>query len=143
MNKTCNTWASSNTLWNQNDSKWNECIYECVTWGTTDVFWKNADWIWRACKSGSIPPIPPPIPTEVIYVGGVDATTLIQPWQLEEPWNAYKNNLSKRKIRLICKINDKEYSEEKEIGNSNVSVGNVQVSTNKSSYINLKLNLEE
>ena len=115
----------------------------CALWSTTGILWNQSNWKWNEC-SGSTPIPPIPVVTVVENPPGVDATTLIQPWQhIEEPWNPYKTGSLRKKIKLTCKVNGEEYSEEKEVGDYNVSVGSVCVRTNKFSRIDLDLKLEE
>jgi len=100
---------------------------DCAKWGVTGILWKNANWFWSAC--GKIPPVP------VIEIGGiqpsgVDASTLVQPWQ-EEPWNPYKTEeKKKRMIKLICKIKGVEYDEEKEVKDFKISIDDVRMLMN-------------
>ena len=111
----------------------------CSVWGTTGILWRNANWKWSEC-SGSVP---------VVNVGnlGVDATTLIQPWMLEEqPWNPYQSgslDKQKRLIKLICKVKGVEYNEEKEIKDFKVTVGDIRMIVKAVADIDLQLKLEE
>jgi hypothetical protein len=83
----------------------------------------------------------------VDYRLGVDATTLIQPWQAEEQWNPYraadeeqKRRRQKHLIKLICKINGIEFDEEKSTGDYRVTVGDIKMIVKKT---NIDLGLKE
>jgi hypothetical protein len=74
----------------------------------------------------------------------VDAETLIQPWQLEEPWNPYKNDEKrKRLIKLICKVRGREYIEEKATKDFPLTVGDIRTVVKTVANINLDFKLEE
>ena len=111
----------------------------CYIWGQTDVLWKNANWKWSEC-SGALPPIP------VVVVGnqpGVDAELLVQPWQ-EETFNVFTHSIhSKRFIKLVCKIDGKEYKFEREVKDFPVKIGDIRTTVDTTSKIDLKFNLEE
>ena len=105
-------------------------------WNLSNTTWADANWKW----SDPIPPIP------VVVIGnqpGVDAETLIQPWQLEEPWNPYRNDKKKRLIKLICRMNGREYIEEREAREFPVKIGNVRTMVNTTTNIDLNFKLEE
>ena len=147
----CQVWSTTKFPWSMADWKWSECSSSapppstCKVWGTTDVLWKNANWKWSEC-SGSIPI--PPIP--VVVIGnqpGVDAETLIPPWQLvEEPWNPYRTSSldkQKRLIKLICKVKGQEYKEEKEARDFPVTIGDIRMVVKTVANIDLNFKLEE
>ena len=144
----CETWNNAKWFWPVASWQWSECSSSlpplpttCSVWGTTNVFWKNASWKWSEC-TGSIP-----IPVvSIINQPGVDATMLIQPWMEEQPWNPYQtgsHDKRKRLIKLICKVQGKEYNEEKEIGDYKITVGDVRMTVKSVSNIDLDLKLEE
>lgn len=111
----------------------------CAIWGTTAIKWKDANWRWSEC--GLVPPIP------VVTVEdrtGVDATTLIQPWQEEEQWNPYKAGDEERKkkrriVELICRTDSGKYDFKKELKNVTVKVDKVKLSVKESPQINLTI----
>lgn len=148
MIKICNLWSNEQVKWKESNWTWNECqlVEEiCKKWNDAHWLWSKADWKWSKC-TGSIPPIPPIPVVSIANPPGVDATTLIQPWMEEQIWNPYKNeSLDKRKrlIRLICKVQGKEYNEEKEIGDYKITVGDVRMTVKSVSNIDLDLKLEE
>lgn len=131
--ESCVTWGTANYLWQLANWKQSECsssqfpIDYCKIWGTTHEYWKDAYWMWSECSGSIIPPIP------VVTIGnqpGVDAEMLVQPWMQENPWNPYITgsvNKQKRMIKLICKVKDKSYSEEKEVGNYKLMVNDVKM----------------
>ena len=102
-------------------------------WNLSNTTWANANWTW----SELIP---------VVVIGnqpGVDAETLIQPWQLEEPWNPYSNDKKKRLIKLICRMNGREYIEEQEVRKFPVKIGDIRTVVNTTTKIDLDFKLEE
>lgn len=109
----------------------------CRVWGTTDIKWSNANWLWSECQ----------LVEEIIVSGGVDASTLIQPWMLEDKWNPYKTPKESEKrnrlIKLICKVKKVEYIEEKEMKDFKITVGDVKLVVKAVSGIDLDLKLEE
>lgn len=142
----CAIWGNTGTKWQDANWKWSECPgSNCAIWGLTGVLWKNANWKWSECSGSIIPPEP------VINIGnlpGVDATTLIQPWQIEEPWNPYQTGSLDRKkrkrlIKLICKMRGEEYNEEKEVKNFNITVDDIKMIIKVMPKIDLNLKLEE
>jgi len=110
----------------------------CSIWSTENVQWNNANWTWAECQM-----------VQEIILGnqpGVDAEILIQPWQLEEPWNPYKKMSSdkrKRLIRLICKVRGEEYSEEKETQDFSVKIGDIKTVVKAVANVDLDFRLEE
>ena len=147
MIRICSLWSSENVQWKNGSWTWGECqlVAEiCKKWGTSDFPWRIANFKWSEC-SGSIQPIPP-IP--VVTVGnlpGVDATTLIQPW-LEEPWNPYRTgsyDKHKRLIKLVCKVKNEEYKEEKEMKDFKVTVGDIRMVVKAVSGVELNINLDQ
>ncbi len=150
MTRICSLWSTENVQWSNSNWTWGECQLVqdiCFVWGNAGVLWKDASWKWSEC-SGSITPVPPIIPV-VDIVGmrlGVDAETLIQPWQLEEPWNPYQKISSEKKkrlIKLICKVKGQEYTEEKEISSFPVTVGDIRMVVKAVANIDLDLKLKE
>ena len=110
-------------------------VFYCKLWSKPDVLWKDANWKWPECPSANISP------------PGVDASTLIPTWQLEEdvPWNPYiTSSLNKQKkiIKLICKIKNIEYNEERELRDFNLTVDNIRIIKSENN-IDLNLKLEE
>ena len=147
----CNLWSSANVKWS--DANWSfserELIREiCEIWGTSGVKFGDANWTWGNPECGiPIPPIPP-IP--VVTIGnspGVDATTLVQPWMIDtQPWNPYQTSSldkQRRLIKLICKVKNMEYNEEKEIKDFKVTVGDIRMIVKTIMDIDLQLKLEE
>lgn len=143
----CQVWSTTKFPWKMADWKWSECSSsapppsDCKVWGTTNVLWRNANWKWNECSS-SIPPVP------VVIIGnppGVDAELLIQPWQLEEPWNPYITSSLKHKklVKLICRVQGKKYEEEKEVKDFPVTVGDIRAVVKKVANIDLDFRLEE
>lgn len=106
----------------------------CYKWSKTNIRWKNADWKWSECR----------VVAELIQnLGGVDATTLIQPW-LEEPWNPYKAGEKKKKlIKLICRIKGQKYDESKQLKDIKVTVEDIKMVLKKVANIDLDLKREE
>lgn len=96
----------------------------CYQWQNTNISWINANWKWSECFS----------PLSVFYSpDGVDATTLIQ------PWNPYKEENKKRLIELICKINGEIYKEKKLFKESKVSVNDIKIILDSK---NIKITME-
>jgi len=138
----CKLWSTENVQWGKANWTWAECeiVQEiCQIWSTAGMPWIKANWRWSEC-TGSIPPVP------IISVGnlpGVDAETLIQPWQLEEePWNPYQTSSidkQRRLIKLICKVKNKEYREEKEVKDFPVKTGDIKLVVRTVSGIDLEI----
>jgi hypothetical protein len=109
----------------------------CYIWGRTNVKWKDANWMWSECQ----------LVEEIIAMdSGVDAEMLIQPWQLEEPWNPYQTmslDKKRRLIKLICKVKNKEYTDEKEAKDFPVTIGDIRMVVNAVGRIDLNVKLEE
>ncbi len=126
----CNLWSTADTKWSNANWPWVNCAGSadvCTVWSETNVKWQNAAWAWSRC-SGSVIPPEPPLTSSIIPYLGVDATTLVQPWlQPEEPWDAYKEMKQKRLIRLICKVKGKNFEEEKQAKEFNVSVDDIKM----------------
>lgn len=145
MIKFCHTWSDVAFQWSQYNLTWSECemVQEiCKVWSTTKFPWANANWKWSEC-SASVPPVPVVV---IQNQPGVDAELLIQPWQLEEPWNPYRTSSidkQKRLIKLIFKVNGREYSEEKEIKDFPVTIGDIRTVVKKVANIDLNFKLEE
>lgn len=86
----------------------------CYIWKNTNVKWSQADWKWSECK----------IAEEIVGIlTGVDATTLIQ------PWNPYKQDLDKKKklVRLICKCKGEIFNEEKEVKDIHITISDAKL----------------
>lgn len=140
MGQICQTWNNANVKWKDATWKWSRCSDSsriCQTWSNTDVKWKDADWIWSECQ----------LVSDIIVSGGVDATTLVQPWMIKEPWNPYKKieNVDNRNrlIRLICKVKNMEYVEEKKMKDFKITINDLKLVVNMVSGIDLNLKLEE
>ena len=143
--KICLPWSHEAVQYKNADWTWGDCelVTEiCETWGTTKFPWFMANWRWSEC-SGSIPPVPV---VNVSNQPGVDAMTLVQPW-IEEPWNPYRaadreqaEKKRKRLIKLICKIKNESYSEEKIRGDYKVTVGDIRMVVKAMSGVELKIN---
>ena len=142
VTESCVTWGNANYLWQLANWKQSECSSSipqqdyCKVWITTPEYWIDAYWLWSEC-TGSIP---------VITIGGnqpgVDAETLIQPWQIETPWNPYISgsvNKQKRMIKLICRVNNTSYSEEKEVGTYKLMVNDVKMIVNSLPKLSLTI----
>lgn len=109
----------------------------CKIWGLTDVLWKDANWKWSECSSSIV--------SVIGNDPGVDASKLVQPW-IEEPWNPYKTgSLESRNklIKLICKIDGKEYDEEKKVKDFKLTVDDIRMVIKNKDDINVNLKLEE
>jgi len=122
MSEVCQRWGSSKFPWPMANWKWSQCptivppapgTRVCHSWGTANILWKNANWLWSECQ----------LVIEIVQFlgGGVDATTLIPPWQkqpqypMEEevpPWEKSKEK-KKRLIKLICKVKGETFDESK------------------------------
>jgi hypothetical protein len=101
-----------------------------------------ANWKWSECSSSIQPE--PPIVVSIGNQPGVDATTLIQPWMIEEPWNPYKNaEKKKRLIKLICKVKGHSYNEEKEAKDIDVTIDDIRMVVKAVANIDLNFKLEE
>ena len=104
-------------------------------WGTDTTLWSAACWPWGECTA--IPII------EIIGRPGVDAETLIQPWQREEePWDAYRQVKDKKKrfIELICTVKGINYDSKKEIKKFTLSVDETKMIVNAVSGVEVKIN---
>ena len=141
MIRFCHLWSSTAIQWSKYNLTWAECemVQEiCQVWSTTKFPWANANWKWSECSAS--------VPVPVVVIGnlpGVDAETLIQPWQLEEPWNPYRTgslDKQKRLIKLICKVKNEFYNEEKEVGSYKVTIGDIRMVVKELSGIELKIN---
>lgn len=104
----------------------------CSIWGTTAVPWMSADWQWGRCYSV--------IPISPLQSLGVDANTLIQPWN---PYRTSSLDKQKRLIKLVCKVNGQDYSEEKEAKDFPITVGDIRVTVKPLINIDLNLKMEE
>jgi|ERR1039458_1445791 hypothetical protein len=114
----------------------------CQVWGTSGFQWGKASWKWSEC--GPTNPIPPIPVVTIENRPGVDATTLIQPWQEEEQWNPYKAGDEERKrkrriVELICKTPDGKYDFRKELKNVTVKVDKVKLSVKEPLKIDLTI----
>jgi hypothetical protein len=144
MINVCYYWGYAFVPWKNGNWTWAECelIQEiCAVWGTKNVWWENGNWWWSQC----IPVIPPPVFISP-QLPGVDATTIIQPWQAEEQWNPYRaGEFDKRKrlIKLICKVKGQTYEEEKEAGDMKISVDDIRMVVKAVAGIDLDIKLEE
>lgn len=136
----CTTWFSTETGWSDADWTWDDCqlVGEiCTTWANTAVKWSNVNWLWSECSGSSHIPLTPTI--EIGNAPGVDATTLDQPWIIEA-WNPYQNlEKKKRLVKLICKVKDIRYEEEKEVKDFHVSIDDVKMVVKAVANIDLKL----
>ena len=85
-------------------------------WQNTAVTWNQANWTWAELEI-----------VEDLIRDGVDATTLIQPWQRDEPYNPYKltDVKQKRLIRLVCKVKGEIYDESKSVSDYKLTIGDV------------------
>jgi len=122
MSEVCYRWGSTNVGWKNANWRWNSCRTIvppvpgrriCHRWGSCNILWKDANWLWSECQ----------LVVEIVQFlnPGVDATTLIPPWQrqpqypIEEtipPWE--KNKEKKKKlIKLICKVKGETFDESK------------------------------
>lgn len=143
----CHLWSTANVKWKDANWLWSQCqtvptsSIICYLWSTANVKWKDANWLWSMC-SGS--PVPGPTPvTASIGFPGIDATTLIQPWLIEEPWDPYKNQKKKNKrLELVCVCNGMTYEKEKNVKEISLSVKGVKLTT-ISSDVDVEFKLEE
>jgi hypothetical protein len=142
MIRICDLWSTEGVQWKDANWTWSDCQLVqaiCAIWGNTGQLWKDANWRWSEC-TGSITP--------VAQIGGnppgVDATTLIQPW-LEEPWNPYRTGSVDRKklIRLICKVKETKFDEEKEMKDFKITVEDIRLVVKTVANIDLDMKLEE
>jgi hypothetical protein len=144
MIKFCYYWEFAGIPWKNGNWTWADCelVQEiCATWSNQGVWWKNENLIWSQCSQS----FPPALPVQLQPVG-LDATTLIQPWQAEEQWNPYRAgefNKRKRLIKLICKVKGQTYEEEKEVGDMKISVDDVKMVVKAVTGIDLDVKLEE
>lgn len=105
----------------------------CTFWSNTGVQWVNSNWTWSECQ----------LIEEIIQSGGVDATTLLPSW-VEEPWDPYRageeeKKKRKRIIKLICKVKDIKYDEEKMTKDFKITVDDVKMIVKAVSGIDLKI----
>ena len=143
MLRICSLWSSENVRWKDSNWTWDDCelVAEvCQIWNQSGFLWVNANRTW-AQPDCIISPIPPVPVIEVRNRPGVDAQTLIQPWQLveEEPWDAYKEKKKKRLIELICRVKNQRYIEEKEVKNFDISIDDVRLVVKAVSGVELKI----
>lgn len=105
--------------------------YLCNIWSTTSILWSKYNLTWSECE----------LIQEIIGNSpGVDASLLSQ------PWNPYKTgSLDKRKrlIKLICKVNGREYPEEHEVKNFKVTVGDIRTMIKTVANVDLDFKMEE
>jgi hypothetical protein len=103
-------------------------MYLCPIWGKTDVKWSNANWTWSECRIvGEI--------LEAIHTG-VDASKLIEP---HLPWIQDKEK-KKVLVKLICKIKNEKYEEEKEkIENIKITVKDIKLAVKTVSGIEIDI----
>jgi len=109
----------------------------CYRWGITNIQWNNANWLWSECQ----------LVQEILTTlqpSGPDATVLIQPW-LDAPWNPFRagevetNDKRRRLIKLICKVKDVIYTEEKKAGDMVITANDIRMVVKKVSGIDLKI----
>lgn len=102
----------------------------CSLWSSESSTWASANWLWPSCKE--VPETNPTFP-------GIDASLIAR--ELEEPWDAYKELKEKRRkkmVNLICKVRgEQQYSEEKEIKDLQLKVGDVKVIVKAPTVIDL------
>lgn len=113
-------------------------VFFCNLWSNANSLWKGANWKWSECSSSLVPDV-----GSGGNLPGVDAAVLIQPWQ--EPWNPYITssiNKQKKIIKLICKVKDTEYNEQKEVRDFNLTVDDIRI-VRMTKNIDLNLKLEE
>jgi hypothetical protein len=91
-------------------------MFICRKWGSTDVRWKDANWLWSECQ----------LVEEIISIigqGGVDASKIA-----EELWRDEKDREKKKRfIRLICKVKNETYNEEKEVKDFKIKIEDVKL----------------
>ena len=82
--------------------------YLCYKWGNCSVLWNTANWKWSECQL-----------VEEILAGirpGVPGDLAVPPWlREEEPYSPYEKDKRERFIRLLCKVKNEEYNEEKKV----------------------------
>lgn len=144
MIRICSLWSTENVQWQNADWTWGECqlVAEvCAIWGQSGFRWSNASFTWNDPNCGTPTP-PEPTSSYVANAPGVDASLLVQPWMIEEPWNPYKNiskDKKKRLVKLICKVKGKQYEEEKEMRDFDVSIDDIRMVVKAVSNIDLKM----
>ena len=80
----------------------------CYTWGKCDVLWKDANWTWSECR------LVDEIVTSFGNTPGVPGEWAQPPWMQEETvHNPYEKEKRKRFIRLVCRVKNEKYNEEK------------------------------
>jgi hypothetical protein len=103
----------------------------CNIWSTTAIQWSKYNLTWSECQF---------IQDIIVNPGGVDAEMLIQ------PWNPYQTgSLDKRKklIKLICKINGREYPQEREVKNFKITIGDIKTMIKTVTDVDLDFKMEE
>ena len=113
----CLKWGTTNLLWKNVLQQWARCDI-CYTWDNTDYRWVDADWIWSKCKEKFIPVVP------IFQTLGIDAQTIDRTRFEHEPWNPYRAG-EIQLVEVICKIDNKKYSEKKRKKKSNLSIYNI------------------
>lgn len=73
----------------------------CPNWSKTNVLWPNSNWTWSECF----------LVQELsrIYESGIDASRIYE----DELWRKEPEK-RQRLIRLICKVKNEEYDEQKQ-----------------------------
>lgn len=147
MFKLCSLWMNENVKWDESNWDWDDCQLVadiCAVWGTTAVLWINANWKWSECTGSAPTPPPTGSATGSANLPGVDATTLIQPWMQEEPWNPYKIREKRKKlIKLICKVKGEKYDSEKEVKDFDIAIEDVKLVVRTVANIDLDLRNEK
>ena len=103
-------------------------------WSTDCTTWSAACWMWTECTAPELQ-------------GGVDASTLVQPWLEEHQWNPYKAGDEERKrkrlIELICRVKGEEYNEKKMMRKDfKVTIDEIKMFIKSGKKIDLDLKLE-
>lgn len=111
-------------------------VFFCNLWSNASTLWKNANWRWSECSSSIVPDVN----AGGGNLPGVDASLLAPPWN---PYVTGSVNKQKKIIKLICKVKNKEYNEQKEVRDVNLTVDDVRVIVKSVKNIDLNLKLEE
>lgn len=83
-------------------------MFLCHKWGETAIKWNTARFKWSECE----------LVGEVLggFQPGVPGDLAVPPWlREEEPYSPYEKDKRERFIRLLCKVKNETYSEEKKV----------------------------
>lgn len=106
--------------------------YLCYKWGNCNIPWNTANWTWRECR------LIEEILTEIRP--GVPGDLAVPPWLREEPYSPYDKDKRERFIRLLCKVKNETYDEQKRIKeNIKITVEDVRLVIKTVSGIDVQL----